>query len=92
MLEPGRRGRLGFQEMARTGTLKDGRLARTALRLAGDDPVKAAERLRAEAKVTANKPGTDGYVAWHKRVAGALIAAIYGGNSIPRWVQEAIKG
>ena len=77
--------------MPRTGTQKDGRLARAALRLADGDPLKAAERLQAEAEATANKPGRDGYVARRKRVAAALIASIYGVNSMPRWIQEAIK-
>lgn len=83
--------------MPRTGTQKDGRLARKALRLAGGDPVKAAERLRAEAEaIPANKPGADGYIARCKWVADWLIASTHGGrlpygNSIPRWVQEAIK-
>ena len=78
--------------MPRTGTQKDGRLARAALRLADGDPRKAAELLRAEAEaVSASKPGVDGYIMRRKRVADALIASIHGRNSIPRWVREAIK-
>ena len=78
--------------MPRTGTQKDGRLARAALRLADGDPWKAAERLREEAEaVSASKPGADGYIMRRKRVADALFATTRGGNSIPRWIQEAIK-
>ena len=78
--------------MPRTGTQKDGRLARKALRLAGGDPLKAAELLRAEAEtVSASKPGVDGYILRRKIVSDALVAATRGGNTIPRWIQEAIK-
>ena len=67
--------------MPRTGTQKDGRLARKALRLAGGNALKAAERLRAEAEaVPANKPGVDGYVRRKLRVADWLSVA--GGDAL----------
>ena len=67
--------------MPRTGTQKDGRLARKALRLAGGDALKAAERLRAEAEaVPAHKPGADGYMRRKLRVADWLSVA--GGDAV----------